>query len=79
MQRLAKTKTSRLKYTCEFILGSIGKGNALSSKSVDTSSGDDGEGHGMAGEIGRSDHARESLDDIAIGRNVLRVGAEKLI
>lgn len=77
--RLAKIETGMFKDTYEFILCSVGKGNTLSIKIVNATSSDDREGHGMTGEVGRSDNTGKSLCDVAISRKVLRVGAEKLV
>jgi len=68
-----------LKGTHEFVLGSVLHGNTFSFKGVDTSGGDDGERHGVVGEIGRSDHAREGLADHSIGQEILVVRAKKLV
>lgn len=60
-------------------MGSVLHGNTFSLKGVDTSGGDDGEGHGVVGEVGRSDHTREGLADHSIGEEILVVRAKKLI
>ena len=68
-----------MKGTYEFILCSVLHGNTFSFKGVDTSGSDDGERHGVVGEVGRTGHTRESLADKSIGLEVLLVCAEKLV
>jgi hypothetical protein len=65
--------------TYEFVLCSVCHGSTFSIEGVDTSGGDDGEGHGVAGEVGRSDHTRKGLADESIGLEVVTVCAEKLV
>jgi hypothetical protein len=60
-------------------LCSVGHGSAFSVKGVDTSRGDDGEGHGVVGEVGRSDHTRKGFADQSIGCEVFTVRTEKLV
>lgn len=65
--------------TYEFILRSVLHGNTFSFKSVDTSGGDDREGHGVVGEVGSSSHAREGFADEPIGFEILVVCGKKLV
>lgn len=65
--------------TYEFILSSVLHRDAFSFKGVDTSSSDDGERHGVVGEVGRTGHTRESLADKSIGLEVFLVCAEELV